>query len=316
MPLDPQIQAMVDMAPPMPALDSISIGALRAGVRQTSIAIPTLDVPLGKIYDRTIPGPGGELKVRVYQPRGTGPFPVLVYFHGGGFAVGDLDTQDSICRGLCYNADCAVMSVDYRLAPEHRFPAAPDDAYAATLWATKNAAEIGGDPARVAIGGDSAGAILSAGVTLRVRDQGGARLLGQVLFYGSMIYETDAPTKSLEEFRDGPWLRKEDIVYFWSNYLPNMTDDRKNPMACPMHAANHANLPPAFVATAECDPGRDSAEMYAGKLSAAGVSVEMRRYAGMPHGFVSMVAIVPAARKAVDEAGAWLRQRFAEALSS
>ena len=313
MPLDPQIQAMIDMSPPMPALDSIPVDMLRAGVRQSSIAIPAIDVSIGKVYDRTIPGPGGELKVRVYQPQGTGPFPVLVYFHGGGFVVGDLDTQDSICRCLCYGASCVVISVDYRLAPEHKFPAAPDDAYAATLWAAKNAAEIGGDPTRVAIGGDSAGAILSGSVTVRIREQGGPKLLGQILFYGSMVYEIDAPTKSLEEFKNGPWLRKEDITYFWGHYLPNLALDQKNPFACPMYASSHANLPPAFVGTAECDPVRDSAEEYAAKLKAAGVSVEQHRYAGMPHGFVSSVAVIPTARKAVDDAAAWLRQRFASA---
>lgn len=313
MPLDPQIQAMIDMSPPMPPLDVIPIDALRASVHQMSTAVPTVDVALGKVSDRTIPGPGGDLKVRVYTPQGTGPFPVLVYFHGGGFATGNLDTQDSICRCLCHGASCVVMSVDYRLAPEHKFPAAPDDAYAATLWAAENAAEIGGDPTRIAIGGDSAGAILSGSVTVRIRDQGGPKLFAQILFYGSMVYEIDAPTKSLEEFKDGPWLRKEDITYFWNHYLPNLAVDQKNPLACPVYAASHANLPPAFVGTAECDPVRDSCEQYAAKLKAAGIAVEQHRYAGMPHGFVSMVAILPTARKAVDDASAFLR-RYAEAV--
>jgi acetyl esterase len=311
MPLDPQIKAMVDMSPPMPPLDVIPIEMLRASIYQASTAVPPLDVALGSISDRTIPGPGGELKVRVYQPQGTGPFPVVVYFHGGGFATGNLDTQDSICRGLCSVAESVVMSVDYRLAPEHKFPAAPDDAYAATLWAAKNAAEINGDPTRIAIGGDSAGAILSASTTLRIRDQGGPKLQAQILFYGSMTYEIDAPTKSLEEFKDGPWLRKEDITYFWSHYLPNLAVDQKNPLACPTYATSHADLPPAFVGTAECDPTRDAAEEYGAKLKAAGVLVEQHRYAGMPHGFVSMVAVLPTARKAVDDAGAFLRKRFA-----
>jgi acetyl esterase len=311
MPLDPQVQAMVDMSPPMPALDSIPVDILRSSVREQSIAGPVLDVPLGKIYDRSIPGPVGELPVRVYQPQGSGPFPVLVYFHGGGFVTGDLDTHDSVCRSLCYGAGCIVMAVDYRLAPEHKFPAASDDAYAATLWAAQNAAELGGDPARVAIGGDSAGALLSGSVTLRVRDQGGPALRGQVLFYGSMVYEIDAPTPSLEEFANGPWLRKEDIPYFWGAYLNNVAVEQKNPLACPMYASSHARLPPAFVATAECDPTRDSAERYAEKLQAAGVAVERHRYAGMPHGFVSMVAILPTARQAIDDASDWLKKQFA-----
>lgn len=310
MPLDPQIQAMVDMAPPMPPLATLDVAALRASVRETSLAAPPLDVPLGHIFDRRVPGPCGDLDVRIYQPQGEGPFPVLVYFHGGGWVVGDLDTQDSICRGLCHDAGCMVMSVAYRLAPEHKFPAAAEDAYAAVLWAAANAAEFGGDPSRLAVGGDSAGAVLCGGLTLRARDEDGPRLLGQVLFYGSMIYELDAPTPSLSEYSDGPWLRLEDIAYFWEQYLPDVGNDQLNPLACPARAADHANLPPAFVGTAECDPTRDSAERYGEKLLAAGVPVEARRYAGMPHGFVSMVAIVPTARRAVEDAGAWLRERF------
>ncbi|MCB1853610.1 MAG: alpha/beta hydrolase [Halieaceae bacterium] len=313
MPIDPQIQAIVDMTPESPPLDTLDVATLRASVREASVAVPPLEVPLGKIYDRTIPGPAGTLKTRVYQPEGSGPFPLLVYFHGGGWVVGDLDTQDSICRGLCHDACCVVMSVDYRLAPEHRFPAAADDAYGALLWAAEHAGEIAGDSSRIAIGGDSAGALLCGGLSLRVRDQGGPNLCGQVLFYGSMVYEIDAPTASLEEFKDGPWLRKDDIVWFWRQYLPDVSVDQRNPLACPMYANSHADLPPAFVGTAECDPIRDSAEAYGNKLKQAGVAVEMHRYPGMPHGFVSMVSVVPAARQAVSDAGTWLCGRFAEA---
>ncbi|MCP5165361.1 MAG: alpha/beta hydrolase [Pseudomonadales bacterium] len=313
MALDPQIQAIVDMTPASPPLATLDVATLRASVREASIAAPPLEVPLGKIYDQAIPGPGGELGVRIYEPLGRAPFPVLVYFHGGGWVTGDLDTQDSICRGLCHDAGCLVMSVAYRLAPEHPFPAAADDAFAAVQWAAMHAGEFAGDTARIAVGGDSAGAILSGSVALRARDQGGPALCAQLLFYGSMVYEIDAPTPSLEEFSDGPWLRGEDIAWFWRQYLPDLGRDRKNPLACPIHAASHAGLPPAFVGTAECDPVRDSAEAYGKTLQEAGVAVELHRYPGMPHGFVSMVSIVPVARQAVRDAGTWLRGRFASA---
>ena len=310
MPLDPQVQAMVDMAPPMPALETMDVESLRASVRAASTAVPPLDVELGGIEDRQIPGPGGDLNVRVYHPVGSGPFPVLVYFHGGGWVTGDLDTQDAICRGLCHDAGCVVMSVDYRLAPENRFPAAADDAYAAVVWTGAHGGEIGGDTKRIAIGGDSAGAVLCGGLALRVRDEGGPDLLGQVLFYGSMVYELDAPTPSMEQFKDGPWLRREDIAYFWGQYLADVDVDKHNPLANPVRARSHAGLPPAFIGTAECDPTRDAAEFYGEKLRAAGTAVETHRYPGMPHGFVSMASVLPTARQAVSDAGAWLRRIF------
>lgn len=310
MPLAKQVQELLGHAGAMPPARTFAPDQLRALVSQYAGAIPKLDVPL-KIVDRSIPGPDEALDIRIYTPIGSGPFPVLVYFHGGGWVVGNLETQDMICRGLSFNANCIVLSVDYRLAPEHKFPAAANDAYAAILWAAAHAGEFNGDPTRLAVGGDSAGAILSGGVALRIREEGGPVLRGQVLFYGSMEYELEGePTGSLIEFSEGPLLTSDDIEYYWSLYLNDFAVDLNNPYAAPMRAAHHRDLPPAFVGTAECDPTRDSAEAYADKLKASGVSVEMHRYTGMPHGFISWLGLLDGAKEAVDDASAWLIKRF------
>jgi acetyl esterase len=313
MPLDPQIQAILSQSGGMAPARTFTPEQLRALVRQYSTAFPKLAVPLGAIDDRSIAGPAGLLPLRIYTPQGSGPFPALVYFHGGGFVVGDLDTQDMICRGMCHGADCIVVSVDYRLAPEHRFPAAAEDAYAATQWVARNAASIGGDPKRLAIGGDSAGGILTGSVTLRARDERGPTLCGQVLFYASMDRELDNPLPSMIEFADGPLLSVDDIDFFWNQYLANPAVDLNNPYAVPAHAKSHRNLPPAFIAVAEIDPTRDAAEKYGALLRDSGVEVEQHRYAGMPHGFVSWLGVAAGAQAAVDDACTWLRQQFARA---
>jgi acetyl esterase len=310
MPHDPQIQAMLGQGPGMGPARNYSVEQLRATVRQYSTAFPPLDVALASVEDRRIPGPAGPIPVRVYTPRGEGPFAVLVYFHGGGWVVGDLDTQDMICRGLCFGAGCVVVSVDYRLAPEHPFPAAIDDAFAATAWVAANASHIGGDAARIAVGGDSAGGLLAGGVSLRARDEGGPALRGQVLFYASMNYELSDLTPSMREFAEGPLLSVDDIEFFWHHYLPNPAVDQHHPWASPARASDHSNLPPAFIGSAEIDPTRDAAERYGELLERAGVAVELHRYAGMPHGFVSWLGVIDGARRAVDDASAWLRARL------
>jgi acetyl esterase len=180
--------------------------------------MPGPDVTLASVEDRRIPGPAGELPVRIYTPEGDGPFPVIVYFHGGGWVVGDLDTQDMIARGLAAGAGSVLISVEYRLAPEHPFPAAPDDAFAATRWAAEHAVEIGGDADRLAVAGDSAGAVLACAVALQARDCGGPKLRAQVNFYGSCNYPSES-TGSAREFENGPILTKDDVDHFWSLYL-------------------------------------------------------------------------------------------------
>ena len=305
MPLDPQVAALLAPAPEGFEMTSLPVDVLRKYVRESSTAYPRLDVPLASVADRTIPGPGGALPVRVYMPVGVGPFPLVVYFHGGGWVVGDLDTQDMICRGLCDGASAVVVSVDYRLAPEHKFPAAVDDAWTATCWAAAHAAELGGDAARLSVAGDSAGANLSAAVALRTRDENGPRLRAQILIYGSCNYPS-IRTPSTEEFAAGPIITEAAIDYFWKQYLVDPAVDQDHPWASPARAASHRNLAPAFIATAEMDPSRDDGERYAEILARAGVPTESRRYPGMPHGFVSWVGLVDQAQKCIDDACAFL----------
>jgi acetyl esterase len=301
MPLDSQIAAL--LGPPQPELDmtSLPVDVLRKYVREASTAFPSLAVPLASVVDRTIPGPGGELRCRVYAPLGVAPHPVIVYFHGGGWVVGDLDTQDMICRALSHGARSIVLSVDYRLAPEHKFPAAVDDAFAATCWAAAHATEISGDGARLVVAGDSAGGGLAAAVALRARDEGGPALRAQVVIYASCNYPS-VGTASARDFAGGPILTKAAVDYFWHQYLSDPAADQHHPWASPIRASDHRGLPPAFVASAELDPTRDDCEAYAAKLAAAGVATESHRYAGVPHGFVSWVGLADVAQRAVDDA--------------
>ncbi len=262
---------------------------------------------VASVAERKIPGPAGDLAIRVYSPHGTGPFPLVVFFHGGGFVLGDLNTHDQICRELCDGAGCVVMSVEYRLAPENKFPAAIDDTLAATRWAAENAFHMGADPDRMAVAGDSAGGTLSAVTALRIRDQGGPLLRGQLLIYPATdFYKPGTP--SLEEY-SGYFITIEDLVWFTGHYL-NDESEADNPYAFPMRAADLSNLPPALVITGECDPLRDEGEIYATRLKSAGVPAKLIRYEGMIHGFFNFLGILDQSREAMDEACGWLKDIF------
>lgn len=309
MPLDPQIERILAQSSGWAAARSVPVEQLRAAVKGFAAMTPKLAVPLREVSDHAIPGPAGDVPVRIYKPMTGGPRPILVYFHGGGWVVGDLDSQDMICRGLAHGAECIVVSVDYRLAPEHRFPAAVDDCYAALSWCAANAEAVGGQPRNIAVGGDSAGAVLSASVSIRARDEDGPALKAQLLFYGSMNYPSDSPP-SMREFANGPILTADDIDYFWHQYLGDPATEQNHPWASPIRAPSHSGLPPAFIGTAELDPSRDPGEAYGPILEAAGVAVELRRYAGMPHGFMSWLGFVDMAQTACEDACAWLRTKF------
>jgi acetyl esterase len=309
MPVDPQIKAMFAGQPEWPSVRTVPIDALRQSVRDSSVAIPAPDVKLAKIEDRTIPGPGGELPIRLYTPEGHGPFPVVVYFHGGGFAVGDLDTQDGIARALAAGAESIVVSVDYRLAPEHRFPAAPEDCFAATQWAAANAEELGGDPRRLAVAGDSAGGVLAYGVAIQSLIEGGPRLSAVVSWYGPCIHPVPEGG-TMAEYENGPILRADDVRFFHENYITGPADDEDYRNSA-IKAQRHAGLPPHFIASAECDPIRDAVEAYAPVLRDAGVEVELHRYPGMVHGFASWVGFLPGAQQALADASAFLKRQFA-----
>jgi acetyl esterase len=310
MPVDPQVQAYLDqIAALMPPLSTMAPEVIRQAIAMQLEATAEEKEPVAKVEDRTIPGLAGEIPVRIYTPEGSGPFPVLVFFHGGGWVICNLDTHDGSCRNLAKGAGCVVVSVDYRLAPEHKFPAAVEDCYAATKWVAEHAAEINGDPGRIAIGGDSAGGNLTAVVAQLARDQGGPRLVFQLMIYPATQF--GAQTTSMKENSEGYFLTKADMDWFEGHYL-NSKEDRLNPLASPMLAKDLSGLPPALIITAEYDPLRDEGEQYGQKLREAGVLVTISRYDGMIHGFFGMTGIIDKAHDAVAEASQALRKAFAK----
>jgi acetyl esterase len=260
--------------------------------------------PVGAVEDVQIPGHGGQIPARLYRPGGAGPFPLHVYFHGGGWVIGDLDSPDEYCRETCRSSHCLVLSVDYRLAPEHQFPAAIDDAYAAVCWVGENAAKLGADPNRLSVGGDSAGGNLAATTALRVRDQGGPTLCFQLLIYP--VTDASFDTGSYLSNAEGYMLTRNGMAWFWDQYCPD-TEQRRSPYASPMQASDLRGLPPALVITAEYDPLRDEGEAYAAALRAADVPVSARRYDGMIHGFIGLAQFIPAARPVIEHACQSLR---------
>lgn len=308
MALDPQIAAML-AGSQWPGAAQVPLADLRAMGRQFSMASGPLAVPLGSVRDQTILGPAGDVPVRIYTPVGQGPFPLIVFYHGGGYVMGDLDTQDMIARALCAGAGAVTVSVDYRLAPEHPFPAGVEDSYAALSWAAEHAGDLGADPGRLAVAGDSAGANFAAVMALMAKERGGPALSAQVLFYGSATYP-DTLTDSAREFAGGPILTGDDVAFFWNQYLSDPQRQKDDYRASPYRAASHEGLPPAFVGTPQVDPTRDDAERYGQKLAKAGVTVRAERYEGMPHGFVSWLGVIPTAQQAVDDACAFLNAQW------
>ncbi len=251
--------------------------------------------------DRAIPGPAGDLPVRVYTPAGDGPKPVIVYFHGGGWVIGDLDVCDNPVRRIANRTGAVVVSVDYRLAPEHVYPAAFDDSFAATAWVAEHAAELGGDPERIATCGDSAGANLAAAVAIAARDRQGPRLAAQLLIYP--VTDFNFTTGSYEQNGEGYLLTKGSMQWFWAHYL-GAQELGKDAFACPARADNLVGLPPAFVATAEFDPLRDEGEAYAANLRTASVDVTAKRYDGMLHGFAWTLGATPSGAVMIDDLAA------------
>ncbi len=266
--------------------------------------------PMGvaKVEEMRIPGPGGEIPIRVYWPTEDGPLPVLVFYHGGGWVIGDLDTNDSLCRMLANKAAAVVVSVDYRLAPEHRFPAAVEDSYAALEWVSRNAGRLNVDPTRIAVGGGSAGGNLTAAMALMARDLAGPSLACQVMFYPATNLR-DLTTDSHRDFADGYGLTREHIEFFRDAYLPEASD-RESPYASPLLAERLEDLPPAIVVTAGFDVLQDEGIAYAKRLEAAGVPTRSVHYPSMIHGFVTMDRVFAEAEAATDEAATALSEAF------
>jgi len=262
---------------------------------------------VAKVENRLVsyPSNSSQIPVRIYTPAGSEPFPVLVFFHGGGFVLGSIDTYDELCRALTNGAGCIVVSVGYRIAPEYKFPAAVEDCYAATMWVAKNAKAIGGDPTYIAVGGDSAGGNLAAVVALMARDKGTPPLIFQLLVYPLTDFALDSPL--CQETADGYLITKNDRLWFRSLYLRSNADC-DNPYASPLRARSLSGLPPTMVITAEFDPLRDEGEAYATRLRETGVAVVCTRYNGMIHGFLSLP--FEQGRKARREVVAALRSVF------
>jgi acetyl esterase len=265
---------------------------------------------VAKTEDRTIPGPAGEIPIRIYWPSGDANRPVIVFFHGGGWTIGTIQTHDSVAKQLCVGADAIVVNVEYRLAPENKFPAAADDAFAAVQWVAAHAGEIGGDASRVAVAGDSAGGNLSAVTALRARDEGGPPLVFQLLVYP--VTDSRMDTESYVENASGYFLTAETMRNFWGSYLASPAE-ATNPYASPMHAEDLSGLPPALVITAGYDPLRDEGEAYATRLRDAGVDAKASRYEGSIHVFFGLTNLFAASDRAMKEACDALRGAFGNA---
>jgi acetyl esterase len=250
------------------------------------------------VRDLAFEGPAGDVPVRIYHDDPDRPAPVVVFYHGGGWTLGTLDSIGGVCRELARRAGCVVVSVDYRLAPEHQFPAALDDAYAALEWAVANAEAFGGDPDRVSVAGTSAGGNLAAAVALRARDFDGLNIAHQALLYPMTDHDTDRD--SYREHGDGPLLTRADVEWFWDHYCRSPVDT-EHPYASVLRARDHGNLPEATVVTAGHDPLRDEGRVYANELATAGTPVEHLHYPSMAHGFLSLTDDVPVADAALDD---------------
>jgi acetyl esterase len=304
MPLDPQVQTLLHEmaaagAPPTHALPVAE--ARKASEGMAAMAGDLIDV--GAVHGITIPVDGATIGARVYMPRGHDPYPVVVFFHGGGWVLCSLDTHDTIARAICRNADAIVVSVDYRLAPEHRFPTAAHDCVAATRWVAENAASLGVDARRLAVCGDSAGGNLGVVVTQMARDAGGPALRFAALIYPAV--DMTAKGGSLDEFAHGCFLEREDMEWFANHYLS--VSEQANPLASPLLHPDLSGLPACFIATCEFDPLRDQGEAYGAALRAAGVHAENKRYDGLIHGIANMTGAAERGRTLVADVADRLR---------
>ena len=304
MALHPQAKVVLDQMAALgaPALHTQEPADVRAANRGVPPVVP--GAAMESEEDRAIPGPAGEIPVRIYRPTAANDHSLLVWFHGGGWVIGDLDGADISCRELAARSGSVVVSVDYRLAPEHRFPAAHEDSYAATVWAAEHAAELGADASRLAVGGDSAGGNLAAVVALRARDENGPSIGFQLLIYPVTNHSYE--TASYSDNADGYLLSRDGMVWFWDHYL-GPDGDGSHPHASPLRAADLSGLPAAHVITAEYDPLRDEGEAYAKRLQGAGVATTHTRYAGQIHAFFGMHGILDDASRAASESAEKLK---------
>ena len=311
MPVDPQMQAVIERAAKagLPAYHTLSAAEARRLYKETRGALYPPVPAVEAVRELAAPGPAGPIPLRLYRGLGTAAgtaLPLLVYFHGGGWTVGDLDTHDIVCRTLANRVRCAVIAVDYRMGPEHKFPAAVEDCIAATLWVAERGAALGVDAARIAVGGDSAGGNLAAVVAISLRDAGGPPLVFQALVYPATDQRMDSASHA--KFGEGYLLTRSNMLWYRDNYLSPA--DYEDWRASPIRAADLARLPPAHIITAGYDPLVDEGRAYSDRLVAAGVPVLYECFEGMAHGFLTMGGVVAAANHALYRLGQSLAQAF------
>jgi len=300
MPLDPQMQKIMDatLALGLPPIEQMTVAQARESIRQRTPALGPVQ-QVKAVEEHHVPVADGTIGMRVYRPSDTRPLPALVFYHGGGWVIGDLYTHDGICRAIANAAGCVVASVDYRLAPERKYPAAFEDSYAALTWLAGHAPTLGVDSARLAVGGDSAGGNLAAVVCSKSRDENGPAIALQALVY-PVTDLSSFDTPSYQEFAEGYQLTKAEMEWFRDMYLSS-PQDGYHPDASPLLAPDLRGLPPALIITAECDPLRDEGEAYAKRLTEAGVPVTCTRYPGMIHPFFSQSGAIPQALDAIQQ---------------
>ena len=313
MPLDTATEKFLDTmrAAGAPPLYEQSVDAARAGIRANVQRMPGSPTPVHRVEDRTLPGAAGDVPVRVYWPRATNAgelLPIVLYYHGGGWVIGDLDTHDAIARYICTHADVIVLNVDYRLAPEHKFPAAVEDSYLAACWAADHATDLGGDPGWIAVAGDSAGGNLATVVCQLAKANRRPAIAFQALAYPATDLDLTRRFDSRSEYGGGEYfLSTRDMEWFASLYLKNVRSDVADPRASPLVGQDLAGLPPALVVTAGFDPLRDEGRAYADRLAAAGVPVEYRCFEGTIHAFLSFAPLIPAGEEGLALVAARLR---------
>lgn len=303
--IEPDVRVLLEELGASQVIDysAMPVEVIRQGFLATNT--PPASEPVAEVREDEAPGPDAAVPARVYIPERSGTLPALLYLHGGGFVTGSRETHDAICRALANRARCVVVSPEYRLAPEHRHPAAPEDCYAAARWMAAQAAALGIDPSRIAVAGDSAGGNLAAVTALLCRERGGPALVHQLLVYPVIDAACDAPSQ--RENGHGYLLTHAVMRFFWQQYLPDPADG-KLPTASPCCAPDLSGLPPATVVTAEYDPLRDEGERYARSLEAHGVPAEIRRVPGQIHGFLTWAGRLATGRAMLDEIGARLAE--------
>jgi acetyl esterase/lipase len=299
MPLHPQADALLEQMREagVRPFEELSVAEAREAA-WGYVALAGEPQEVGDVRTTLIPGPTADIPIRIYTPEGAGPRGGIVFFHGSGWVIANIDICDAAVRSLANSTSSVVVSVNYQKAPEHKFPVPFEDCWAATTWVHDNAADLGIDPARLAVAGDSAGGNLAAAVSLRAREEHGPPIAFQVLVYPALDCNWDTP--SAIENAEGYGLQRETMRWFWNHYLADPAD-ADNPFVSPLRAPDLSGLPPAFIATAEFDPLRDDGEMYAERLREAGVDVTVKRYDGMIHGFYWMLGALDQSRRLHDD---------------